>query len=200
VIVESSPGRWQCYRPLTEPVDPCLGEELNQRLAYALGADTSGWDLTQLLRLPGTPNGKYWDAPRVRLLEMSDVRHDPHALANELPPISDPVRSPVPGGAAVDVGDAEPLAVEKLSRAGLRVWLGEAVKRTPDGRLDRSASLVRIARVLYEAGASRAAIVAGLAERDLTLGWRKYADRPDAAAQYQRILDLIERGPQPQRL
>jgi hypothetical protein len=48
---------------------------------------------------------------------------------------------------------------------------------TPDGRLDRSASLVRMARVLRGAGVPPVRIVEALAERDESLGWRKYADR-----------------------
>lgn len=53
LVVASSPGRWQAYWRLTAPVRPAAGETLNRRLAAALGADPSGWDLTQLLRLPG---------------------------------------------------------------------------------------------------------------------------------------------------
>jgi hypothetical protein len=53
-VVKSSPGREQFYWRLSMPVPPEMGEGLNRRLAYALGADKSGWDLTQLLRPPGT--------------------------------------------------------------------------------------------------------------------------------------------------
>jgi hypothetical protein len=62
LVVESSPGRLQCYWQVQEPIDPVVGEDLNRRLAYALDADRSGWDLTQLLRVPETPNRKYADA------------------------------------------------------------------------------------------------------------------------------------------
>jgi hypothetical protein len=34
-------------------------QAINKRLTYAIGADKGGWDLTQVLRLPGTPNHKY---------------------------------------------------------------------------------------------------------------------------------------------
>lgn len=85
-VVESSPGREQFYFRLTDPVSPQTGEHLNRRLALAIGADDSGWDLTQLLRPPGTCNYKYPDAPTVRLEEINDVRHDPHELNRLLPP------------------------------------------------------------------------------------------------------------------
>jgi RepB DNA-primase from phage plasmid len=61
-IVESSPGRHHYYWRLTHPIPPGTAESLNRRIAYAIGADKSGWDLGQLLRPPGTHNHKYVDA------------------------------------------------------------------------------------------------------------------------------------------
>ena len=84
--VHSSPGREQYYYGLLEPVSPEFGERLNRRLAFAMGADISGWDLTQLLRVPGTHNRKYEGAPLVRLGEVSDVRYDPAEFDRSLPP------------------------------------------------------------------------------------------------------------------
>ncbi len=43
IVVESSPGRLQCYWQLRKPVDPATGEQVNRQLAQALGADVSGW-------------------------------------------------------------------------------------------------------------------------------------------------------------
>ena len=84
-VVESSPGREQFYWGLSRPVAPEVGERLNRRLALAMGADKSGWDLTQLLRPPTTPNHKYADAPLVRVLELKDERHCPDELDRLLP-------------------------------------------------------------------------------------------------------------------
>lgn len=70
-IVESSPGRHHYYWRLSRPIDPLKAEELNRRLAYSMGADKSGWDLTQLLRPPGFPNRKYDGAPAVELVRAS---------------------------------------------------------------------------------------------------------------------------------
>jgi hypothetical protein len=86
--VESSPGREHFYWGLTEPVTPQFGELLNRRLALAMGADKAGWDLTQLLRPPGTRNYKYAGAPIVRILELRDERYDPMELDRLLPPLS----------------------------------------------------------------------------------------------------------------
>lgn len=61
-IIESSPGRWQAIWRLDQTVDPHIAEEYSKKIAYKNiqnGADPSGWDLTQLLRVPLTFNFKY---------------------------------------------------------------------------------------------------------------------------------------------
>ncbi len=86
-VVLSSPGREQYYWGLTRAVEPGFAETLNRRLAIAMGGDRSGWDLTQLLRPPGTPNLKYADAPTVSLVRLADERHDPAELDRLLTPL-----------------------------------------------------------------------------------------------------------------
>jgi hypothetical protein len=86
-VVISSPGREQYWWRLSRPVEPEEGQDLNRRLAYAMGADLSGWDLTQLLRVPGTRNHKYPDAPIVELAHLSGESHDPARLAASLPEV-----------------------------------------------------------------------------------------------------------------
>jgi hypothetical protein len=102
-VVISSPGREQYWWRLSRPVEPEEGEDLNRRLAYAMGADLSGWDLTQLLRVPGTRNRKYPDAPLVELAYLSGDSYDPAEFAASLPKVqgtreSDAVRSARPEG------------------------------------------------------------------------------------------------------
>ncbi len=58
---------------------------MNRRLALAMGGDRSGWDLTQLLRPPGTHNHKYPDAPLVVLREITGAAYDPDELDRLLP-------------------------------------------------------------------------------------------------------------------
>jgi hypothetical protein len=84
-VVISSPGREQYWWRLSRPVEPEEGEDLNRRLAYAMAADLSGWDLTQLLRVPGTRNHKYPDAPVVELAHLFADSYDPAVLAASLP-------------------------------------------------------------------------------------------------------------------
>jgi hypothetical protein len=193
LVVASSPGRWQAYWRLTEPVAPVVGEALNRRLAAALGADPSGWDLTQLLRVPGTHNHKYPDAPPVELVAARSIAYPVALLDVVLPEVPPPPReqgpADYPDGPTV-VGEAP----VPLSGIAVALWTGERVRRTANGKLDRSASLVRLAQVLADAGATREQIMGALWERDVSLGWRKYADRPQPHEYYAAIADLVRRS------
>jgi len=84
---ESSPGRYQAIWLLSDDIDPVDHDELNKRMTYAVQADKSGWDLTQVLRIPGTLNHKYVERPPVKLMWMRKNFYDPQDLANQLPPI-----------------------------------------------------------------------------------------------------------------
>ena len=194
ILVASSPGHYQAYVRLTHTVPPAEGAELTRRLAHALGADPSGWDLTQLLRVPATVNHKYAGRPVVRLVERTGREYAPEQLDELLPRL--PVRgqsraASVAGVPLPPVGSDPPIP---LTRSALNVWQGEDVKVTPEGRVDRSASLIRIARMLHQAGLAPEHIAAVLAERDAALGWKKYAERTDAAEQYRRMVDVVARG------
>jgi hypothetical protein len=61
---ESSPGRFQGVWLLDRHrIGLSWAGDINHRLTMHLGADPSGWDTTQLLRVPGRPNHKfvYWN-------------------------------------------------------------------------------------------------------------------------------------------
>jgi RecA-family ATPase len=65
---ESSADRYQALWRLSKKVKPAVLNELNKRLTYLVGADKSGWDLTQVLRVPGTHNHKYEEPQPVELM------------------------------------------------------------------------------------------------------------------------------------
>ncbi len=67
LAIQSSPGRHQALWKLARPQTPEKHETYNRRLTYAIGADRGGWDLTQVLRVPGTRNHKYPGRVKVRL-------------------------------------------------------------------------------------------------------------------------------------
>lgn len=65
---ESSPGRFQALWHIDKYLPEESHSRVNQKLTYSLGADKGGWDITQVLRVPGTINHKYAEKPEVRLL------------------------------------------------------------------------------------------------------------------------------------
>jgi hypothetical protein len=91
-VVQSSPGNYHAYWKLKRPIPAAEAERLNKRLARKIGADPSGFDLTQLLRLPGTRNHKHEGAPAVELVELREESHEPDAL-DELLPEPEPEKS-----------------------------------------------------------------------------------------------------------
>lgn len=81
VAIESSPGRFVGLWVLNDT----MTEELNRRLTYMLGADKGGWDLTQVLRIPGTTNYKYSSLPRVKILWSDGPEYTVRAIKKALP-------------------------------------------------------------------------------------------------------------------
>ena len=64
ILTETSPNKYQAIWLLEDLTEPSLAETISCKIAYfhaPHGADKSGWDLTQLLRIPYTPNYKYGD-------------------------------------------------------------------------------------------------------------------------------------------
>ena len=185
-VVASSPGREQLYWRLTMPVPPEVGENLNRRLAYAMGADKSGWDRSQLLRPPGTRNYKYPDAPTVEGQDLGETAHDAGELDKLLPKLPEASRNE-----HATTTDGPPV---ELDPEALEVWRGQKPKAKDTGEIDRSKSLLKIGRVLYDAGANRPVITEALKERDVALGWECYTNRRDADKQYHAIVDVLEKS------
>lgn len=82
ISVESSPGRYQALWVFEHPVEPEEAEDVSKRIAYhhaEQGADRSGWDLTQLLRVPFTYNYKYGqggiEVPMVKPIDANRLRY-----------------------------------------------------------------------------------------------------------------------------
>ncbi len=74
LAIRSSPGRYQALWKLARPISPERHEEIIRGLTYAIGADRGGWDITQVLRIPGTRNYKYPSPTPVRLNWYHDHR------------------------------------------------------------------------------------------------------------------------------
>jgi AAA domain/RepB DNA-primase N-terminal domain len=142
VAIQSSPGRYQALWKLDRVLPPKKLEKLNRAVSYALDADRGGWDLTQVLRLPGTRNFKYPEAPMVELMWYhSDLVYDPYSIWSKvkamLPP--DELR------AAVSV---------VIPRSGISAR-AKALLRTPPENVvagERSSKLWELECLLAEAG------------------------------------------------
>ena len=76
----SSEGRYQALWFLDESLAPEVFEKLNKNLTYAVGADKSGWDITQVLRIPGTPNYKYTPVSPGQVLWSENSSYNVEAL------------------------------------------------------------------------------------------------------------------------
>ena len=108
-------------------------EELNRRLLATVGADCFGWDLSQLLRPPGTRNRKYEEAPTVRFLELDEgTSYHPRELELSLPealdlPAREACRVPAPRKSP-----PSPIDLSRLStRARALVRLGNVGAGSP---------------------------------------------------------------------
>lgn len=86
IALESSPNRYVGIWIIDEPMD----EEINRRLTYAVDADKSGWDLTQVLRWPGTTNYKYETEPMTRILWQDGPEHKLRRIKKMLPRVAPP--------------------------------------------------------------------------------------------------------------
>lgn len=77
ISIQTSPGRYQGIWRLEGDISPQLAEEYSKRIAYKYvesGSDISGWDLTQLLRVPFTFNFKYEPPAAIKLLRANALR------------------------------------------------------------------------------------------------------------------------------
>ena len=148
LAIESSPGRYQALWKLSRELKPKVVERLNRALTYALGADKGGWDLTQVLRLPGTRNFKpeyikrWGEAPRVRIMHYSpELIYDPDHVWKSL-------RKHVPKEELAGVVKAQ-LPRKPIPRAAKQLlFAGE--DEVVEG--ERHAQLWRLNSLLAEAG------------------------------------------------
>ncbi len=173
IAIESSPGRYVGYW-LT---DKATTEELNRRLAYSFGADTSGWDRTQVLRVPGTRNFKYDPPARVKLLWSDGPKYKVNQLERMLPEVPQNTGAPE---SSSEVRELYKKYEPHLSRWARRELL-DGNPRT--GR--RSEVLWKLQNELMEAGCS----LEELFQLLWVSPWNKFSDRHNGEAQLRRELE-----------
>lgn len=153
IMVESSKGRWQALWLLSTKLDPLQAEDYSKRLAYHIGADKSGWDLTQLLRVPLTLNYKYNPPPEINLYHIGTETKAPPLLFEALPQVEDEsttADSPMPE--KDDLPGLEGIMYKythKLDEVFMAIFSYE-----PEVDEDWSKSLWRLIHICFEAGMS----------------------------------------------
>ena len=183
VAWESSPGRFQALWLGNPDLGDFAGASWsgneNQRLTYHLGADKSGWDTTQLLRIPGWDNHKpeyskrgkpvpgklLWD--RGPMYEMDDFKLLPE------------VKGALGQNKLGDVLEEEIEAVDRHKViARIKLKLNQRAREMLTARTvmgDRSENLWYLIRCLADAGCTVHEIVA-IAKASV---WNKFEGRSD---------------------
>jgi hypothetical protein len=154
IIIESSPGRYQGYWQFEKNVPPDIAENLSQRIAYKHaedGADRSGWDLTQLLRMPLTYNYKYASSPLIQIQEINAARYRESDFAEHYPQVAQYAYLDIPLPQADDLPDADELMQARRLKMNPMIW--QLYQQEPEK--DWSASIWKLNMLLFEAGFDR---------------------------------------------
>lgn len=175
IAIQSSPGRYVGLWLLKQT----MTESLNRRLTYLLDADKGGWDLTQVLRFPGTKNLKYKSEPKVRILWDDGPIHSVKKLEKMLPPDDE------------DNSDGEhlsPAEVFEQYQGKLPRWVRrELLAKKIHGRADRSEMLWKLENACVEAGMSLDEAFAVIRNS----AWNKFKDRRNEESQLRRELEKV---------
>jgi hypothetical protein len=162
ITVESSPGRYQAYWAFNELQDPADAEDVSRRIAYkhhAEGADKTGWDLTQLLRVPFTGNHKYRTETGLPVVNVIGTRDGTYTLEHMLevyPPVKQFAYAAIemPDDRTFDqMGDAE--SILERHRARIVPVAFHLFAEEPDAGDDWSKRLWQLEMTLFEAGLVR---------------------------------------------
>lgn len=170
ILWESSKGRYQALWELDKVQEPSMTEALNQRVAEQIGGDNSGWDLTQVLRIPGTHNLKRDKPEQVKLIHSQDRRYNARKLIRELKPKEQEIVS-------VTKKEIEPKEAKQIRQILKRSKVPKAVVSSlvigPMEDEDRSEGFWNLCKILAEKGVNeeRACIIMKATP------WNKYHKR-----------------------
>lgn len=166
-VWESSPGRYQALWRLKQSLTMNEQQRLNQRLTYAIGADKGGWDITQVLRIPGTFNHKYDPPPKVKLLHLNGHKIDAERALDDLPEIT------TIDDRSVQLPEARDVIAQRRSTFNTRIRQLLRAKHASVG--ERSDRLWELECLLAERGLSNVEI-ASIAASTV---WNKFRGRHD---------------------
>ena len=186
-IQSSISSKRHCYWMLEEFTDRKRLEEINRSLAYALGADLSGWDANQFLRPPYSVHRKGSPIP-VKLLHMRYDLIYPDAVFANVPVPKVAISTSVGMDDLPDI--EEVLAEAKWDKELLDLFRTSREEMQHEGR-DRSGALQRLAYEGAEHSWTDKQIMAVLVDADDR--WQKYTNRTEAARR-KILVDLINRA------
>jgi len=176
IAIESSPGRYVGLWILSEP----MTESINRRLTYHLEADHGGWDLTQVLRFPGTRNFKYKSQPIVRVLWDDGPIYSLKRIEKYLPEDDES-----------EDGDGENLSAAEVFeeyQGKMPRWLRrELMAKKVTSKADRSEMLWKLENACIEIGMSLDEAFAVIKNSI----WNKFAGRRNEDSQLRRELSKI---------
>jgi hypothetical protein len=163
LLMESSPGRHQALWRLSHTISPAMAEDLSKRIAYFHaedGCDRSGWDLTQLLRVPTTPNYKYSGSPEVEikravnaLYTMDDFAGYPEVKHSQF------LKTPMPKAEDLPDEEADDILQGKYKHQ-LLPNVYDLFHLTPESGQDWSEKLWKLEMSLFEMGMTREEVFA----------------------------------------
>lgn len=173
VAIESSPDRFVAFWKIDKP----MTEDVNRRLSYMVGADKSGWDLGQVLRVPGTRNYKYEANPRVKLLWDDGPEYKLGDIVERLP-----VANGHAGGA-----DRESNAAEIFKRYQNKIpgWVRQELMSGKPRKGNRSDMVWKLEHTLLEKGLSTDEAFVLIKASP----WNKFKGRRNEDEQLKRELD-----------
>lgn len=176
VAIESSPGRyvglWVTNKSVTE--------ELNRRMVYAAGADRSGWDLTQVLRVPNTTNYKYEAHPKVKTLWSDGPEYTIEELERKLGKVK-PISTEE---------SADTLKIYSKYEKKLPMWLRRELMNGKPTVGKRSDMLWKMEQHLIEAGMSTDEVVVLIKQSK----WNKFKGRRNEDDQIRHEVEKVING------
>ena len=158
MVIESSAKRYQALWRLEEDTDPQEAEEVTRRIAFyheTDGCDRSGWDLTQLLRVPMTFNHKYMETG-LTTVKFKSAKNVAYNLSDfDAYPVADGYQKtefPMPDES--ELTDPDQLLETYKNRLQPAIW--NLYSMQPEH--DWSKSLWQLQMICFEAGMERAEV------------------------------------------
>jgi len=198
LIVESSPGRYHVYwRLKTTCTDIDKLKYFNRGIGVLIGADDSGWDAPQLLRIAPSKNHKTSADVDVNVIHSIDAAYTLSDFPQQLPQGQQRAQVNVEElykdlphlyDVLADLHFSSP---QKRKNALGLCFVG------PGQQADRSTSLVHLAHMVAEAGATNQHLIVLLREADKR--WGKFHTRSDGDSRLIEIVQMV-RGKHPEKL